>query len=345
MSMFAPGHCRALASRWGSLLALVVVAACVLGCQARKVRIAIIPQTTGTDLWVPVLAGAQSAAAGRPVSIYWNAPTNPGNVRAQIAMLERIIHSGKYDGIILAPDHSLALMDAVEDARAANIPVVVISSRVDVPATRGLSYILNNDAAGGGMAARYLGKLLHGHGTVALLGIDPSLDGNMERTRGFEAALRKGYPGVTIVARRFGAYNVPHEQQVAIEILKRHPGLNAIVALNTASERGVWSALLGLNETKQVRVVGFDQDIPFDGPIPAWFDQDVPFDGSSLKLDALVKQNTYKMGEMAVQQILADLHHQPVPPLTWIEPTLVTRQSSADTGLETQPSDRAGGQP
>lgn len=343
--MVASRHGRARTVRLGSLLTLVVLTISALGCQARKVRIAIIPQTTGTDLWGPVLAGAQSAAADHSVSIYWNAPTDAGNVHAQIALLERVIHSGKYDGIVLAPDHSLALMNAVQDAMAANIPVVVISSRLSLPPTRGLSYILNNDADGGQMAARYLGKLLHGHGTVALLGIDPALDGNVERARSFESTLRREYPEITIVARRFGAYNVPHEEQVAVETLKQYPKLNAIVALNTASERGVWSALLSLDETKQVRVVGFDQDIPFDGPIPAWFDQDVPFDGSSRKIDALVEQNTYKMGRMAIQQILADLHHQPVPPLTWVEPRLVTRRPSADTTLQAQPLGGVDGQP
>src|SRR5579875_285317 len=100
--------------RFAPLLPLLLLFACIPGCRARRVRIAIIPQTTGTPLWGSMFSGAQSIASKNRIEIYWNAPTNEDNIKTQIALLERVIHSGEYQGIILAPDHALALMSAVQ---------------------------------------------------------------------------------------------------------------------------------------------------------------------------------------------------------------------------------------
>lgn len=259
-----------------------------------------------------MLAGAQSVSRGKPIDIYWNAPTSEDNIKAQISLLEHVIHSGRYDGIVLAPDHALALMSAVQDAQAAGIPVVIVSSRLSLPATRGLSYILNNDRQGGQMAANDLGRILHGHGTAAIIGIDPAITGNMKRERSLEATLRENYPGITIVARRFGAYNIPHETQVVATLLKRHPCLSAIIALNPAAERGAWNTLLSEGKIARIKVVGFDQDMVVDGE-------------HHIRINAIIEQNTYKMGQLAVQHILDDIHHRNAPPVTYLAPILVTR--------------------
>ena len=303
---------------FASLLALLLAAGCILGCRARPVRIAIIPQTTGTPLWVPMFTGAQSVASKSHVSIYWNAPTSEDNVKAQIALLEQVIESGRYSGIVLAPDHALALMSAVQDAEAAHIPVVVVSSGLHLPPNHDLSYVLNNDIQGGNWAASYLGKLLHGHGTAALIGIDPAILGNLQRERSFESTLHKRYPGIIIVARRIGAYNVPHQTQVAASILKKFPAISAIVALNPAAERGTWNTLLAENKVDQVKVIGFDQDIVVDGD-------------EQIRINAIVGQNTYKMGQIAVQQILDRIHHRHVAPVTFVSPVFATRSAGTTT--------------
>lgn len=303
-------------TRKASLFAvLLLVLSCFSGCHSRQIRIAIIPQTTGTSLWNPLLDGAQSIVRGRNVSLYWNAPTSEDNIKAQISLLEQIIHSGQYSGIVLAPDHALALMDAVQDAEAAGIPVVIVSSRLSLPPSHDLSYILNSDVLGGRWAAKYLGKLLHGHGSVAIIGIDPAILGNIQRERSFEAVLHKSYPGISVVARRFGAYNIPHQTQVAATLLKHYPSISAIIALNPAAERGIWNALLTKNETSQVKVIGFDQDVVVDGE-------------QQIRINAIVEQNTYRMGQLAVQQILDDIHDRRVAPVTLLPPIFVTRNPS-----------------
>ncbi|HCT59357.1 MAG TPA: hypothetical protein DGA22_00575 [Acidobacterium sp.] len=297
--------------RLAPLLVLLLAFACISGCRPRPVRIAIIPQTTGTPLWGPMFDGARLAATDQHVSIYWNAPTSEDNIKAQIALLERVIHSKKYSGIILAPDHDLALMSAVQDAEAAHIPVVIVSTGLRLPPNGDLSYVLNNDAEGGKWAANYLGKLLHGHGTVAVIGIDPAILGNLQRERSFETTLHESYPNISIAARRFGDYNVPHQTQIAASILKRFPSISAIVAVNPAAERGTWNTLLADDKTHRVKVIGFDQDIVVDGE-------------GQIRINAIVCQNTYKIGQLAVQELLDRIHHRRVAPVTFVSPVLRT---------------------
>jgi ribose transport system substrate-binding protein len=91
---------------------LLVVALCALGsgCRSSNSRtIAVIPRTTGNELWEAMHAGA--AAAGRQTGfhIYWNAPTREDDIEKQVELVERVI-GDRPGGLVLAPDHYLALV-------------------------------------------------------------------------------------------------------------------------------------------------------------------------------------------------------------------------------------------
>ena len=46
-----------------------------------------------------------------------------------------------------------------------------------IPPGNGLSYVLNDEEAAGGIVAQRIGALLNGQGTVALLGLNPDILG------------------------------------------------------------------------------------------------------------------------------------------------------------------------
>jgi ABC-type sugar transport system substrate-binding protein len=93
------------------------------------------------------------------------------------------------------------------------------------------------------------------------------------------------------------------------------------VAVNPAAERGTWNTLLAENKTHRIKVIGFDQDIVVDGE-------------GKIRINAIVSQNTYKMGQLAVQELLDKIHHKRVPPVTLVSPVLVT-SSPTDSGEAT----------
>lgn len=303
-------------------------AACVLlgtlmslaaGCRFTAPTIAVVPRTTGTALWEPEHEGAAQAAAEAGLQIYWNAPTREDDVQRQIALVERIIDQN-YAGLIVSPDQSLALMTPVRRALAHGIPTVVLGSPLPMKPGGKLIYVLSDDEKAGQMAAERMGEILHGTGTVAILGIDPDIAGVLTRERSFEATLTVHYPHITIAEKRMGSFNVPYEQQIAEEVLADHPNLDAILAVTTDATRGAYSALTEMHLAGKVKLIGCDQDLL--APL------------TSGQLDSIIAEDTYEMGYRAASLLAQARQGKPVPALTKISPRLITKDNLSSPEIQ-----------
>jgi len=297
----------------GALLALSA------GCKFAQPTIAVVPRTTGTALWEPEHEGAAQAAAEAGLQIYWNAPTREDDVQRQIALVERIIDR-KYAGLILSPDQSLALMTPVRRALAHGIPTVVLGSPLPMKPGGKLIYVLSDDEKAGQMAAERIGEILHGTGTVAILGIDPDIAGVLTRERSFEAALTARYPHITIAEKRMGSFNVPYEQQIAEEVLADHPNLDAILAVTTDATRGAYSALTEMRLAGKVKLIGCDQDLL--APL------------TTGEIDSLIAEDTYTMGYRAATLLSRVRQGKPVPALTKVSPRLITKDNLSSPEIQ-----------
>jgi ribose transport system substrate-binding protein len=296
-----------------SFLLLILVSFLILpGCQRqRPITIAVIPRTSGTALWEPEHGGAMAAASEVGAKIYWNAPTRDDDIQGQIALVEQVI-GGNFQGLILAPDHSLALITPVRSALWRGLPTVIVGSPLAIPPGNLLSYVLNDDEAGGRMAAERVASLLPGNGSVAILGINPDITGIMIRTKSLEQFLAKNYPNIHVVAKRMGSFNLPHEQQVAEETLKSNPELDVIIALTSTSTNGAVAAMESRPPAHAVKIIGFDPDsAALANPL----------------VDSLIMQNTKKMGSEAVHLIVSRIHGEAVPANMLLEPVMITREN------------------
>ena len=266
-------------------------------------------------LWEPEHGGAQTTALKLGARIYWNAPTREDDVEGQIAFVQRV-SSGTYQGLILAPDQSRALITPVRRAMQRGLSIVVVGSPLPIPPGNRLSYVLNDDQEGGRIAAQRVATILHGQGSVAILGIDDDIAGIVTRARSLEQFLATAYPQIHIV-KMAGSFNLPHEQQVAEETLKANPGLDAVVTLTSTSTLGAISVVASLRPSRRIRIIAFDPDfLGFDNP----------------DLDSFVLEDTQKMGAEAVRLIVGKLQGQSEPAVTEYKPVLVTRDNvnSAD---------------
>ena len=292
----------------------------LVGCRtAAPMSIAVIPRTSGTILWEPVDVGAQLAASELGERIYWNASTREDDVDGQIALVERL-RAGRYRGLVLAPDHALALITPVRRALASGMPIVILGSPLAIPANQNLTYVLNDEEEGGRLAARRVAALLHNRGKVGLIGINPDIAGIVTRADSFERSLATSYPRVEIVVRRLGTFNYAHEQEAAEKVLHEHPELDAIVALTSASTRGAISAIGDSAARKHsVRVIGFDPE-------------ELPFEDACL--DSMIVQNTRGMGDRAVRLIHARLNGEPFPARIEFQPILVTRENVGSAAMQ-----------
>jgi ribose transport system substrate-binding protein len=289
-----------------SLLAFTV------SCRSVPPTIAVIPRTTGLALWEPEHAGAEAAAAEHGIKIYWNAPIREDDVQGQIALVERVIDK-PYAGLILSPDQTLALMTLVRRAVSKGIPTVIVGSALPLEPGGDLSYLLSDDEEAGRMAAARIGTILHGAGTVAIVGINPDVAGILDRVRSFEATLAAQYPQIHIAEKRMGSFNVPYEQQTTEEVLASNPGLNVILAVTSDATRGAYSALSELHKTGTVKLVGCDQDLLL--PL------------TTSEIDSVIAEDTYQMGYRAVELLAQKRQGKPVSGLIRFKPQLITKDN------------------
>lgn len=276
--------------------------------------IAFIPQTDGMMLWDSAHAGAETAASRMGSSIYWNAPMREDDVAAQVRLVNKIISTDRYQGLVIAPTQALSLITPVRRALARDIPTVIVDSPLSLPPGGKLSYILNDEEEAGRLAAERVAQLLHGRGTVALLGIDPDVLGVTTRARVLEETLAAKYPDIRVVANRMGSFNVLRERQTAEELLASHEDVDVCVALLWTTLDGLFSAIDSLHPSHPFKIIGFD------------LAGDPPFDQRE-NLDCVIQANTKLMGEKAIEQIHAIRQGRSVSPLITIKPVMITREN------------------
>lgn len=297
------------------LAALVLTATLISSCRKSPVRVAVIPRATATTIWEAEHAGAQFAAAKHGIELYWNAPTREEDVAGQIALVDDILDR-KFQGLVLAPDQPLALLSLVQRAIASDVPTVIVGSRLALAPGRNLSYIVNDDAATGRMAAAEIGRLLGGRGRVAVLGIDPDSTSALAILHAFEATLEKEYPLIVITERRAGSYNWTEADQIAEEILAVEPNLNAFFSLSPAGTFGAHHALDIRVRNDRIKLVGFQQTPELMSLVRGG------------KVDALIAENTYEMGYQAIEMLAANSRQSAMGRDIQLAPTLLTAKNA-----------------
>lgn len=305
----------ALSRRFACLAAFVALVSVFVfssACSRNSKLIAVIPRSCGTVLWEPEHAGAAHLAHKNGIEVYWNAPPREDDVEGQIALLSKIVDRSPA-GVILTPDETLPLRTPVRRIVERGLPVVVVGTHLGIAPSEKLAYVLNDDEVGGQMAARRLGSVLGGKGSVAILGINPQLTGVSARERSFEKTLGEEFPGIHVVARRLGHYGVPQEQQTAEDLLNASARPDAIVALSASSTRGAYYATVEFGKPRVIKIIGFDQDL-----IP-------PLRTGGI--DSIVMQRTYDMGHVAMNLMLSQLKGEAVPGVTVLSPILMTREN------------------
>jgi ribose transport system substrate-binding protein len=234
------------------------------------------------------------------------------DVSGQIDILTRAVDRGA-KGLIVSPVEALPLRTPVYSILKRGIPVVVIGTDLDLVGDKELAYVLSDENLGGQLAARRVGSLLKGHGSVAILGVSNQLTGTSQRAHSLEKTLAEEFSGIHIVFRSLALPTVSQEQQVAEKLLTKDSPVDVILALTENSTRGAYYALTEFNETQRTRLIGFDQDLL------------VPIHTGGI--DSVIMQNTYQMGREAMKLMEEEMHGGTRRTYVLVQPQLVTREN------------------
>lgn len=288
-----------LRPRLGLVLAVALVAAGTSGCRGRSAKVvAVIPKSTAHVFWVSVEAGARAAAAEHGLELVWNGPPTESDIARQIQILDSMV-ARRVDGIAIAACERKALVDPVERAVAAGIPVTVFDSGID--STRYMSFIATDNVEAGRIAARALAEMLAGRGKVAMILHAPGSFSTMDREQGFEEVMAREFPGITIVARQFAMSDRARAMAAAENILTAHPDLGGLFASTEPSASGIALALKSRNLAGRIRFVGFD-----------WSEAMLE-DLRTGVLDAIVVQDPFRMGFEAVKSLAEKIEGREPP--------------------------------
>src|SRR5271154_6387030 len=143
--------------RGKTLLASLSFLVCLPACSHRSNTIAVIPRACGTALWEPEHAGAPHVAHTKGLNVYWNASPREDDVEGQIDFLEKVVARG-YAGIIITPNQTLPLRTPIRRIVAGGLPIVVVGTNLGLAPSAKLSYVLNDDVAGGQKGAPRRGE-------------------------------------------------------------------------------------------------------------------------------------------------------------------------------------------
>jgi len=300
--------------------ALLALALAPFALAADAYKIAVIPKGTTHEFWKSIHAGAKKAelelkAEGVNVQIIWKGPLKEDDREQQIQVVENFVGQ-RVSGIVLAPLDKRGLVAPVETAVSAKIPVVVIDSGIESKAP--VSYIATDNREGGRIAARELGRMLGGQGSVIMLRLQVGSASTEEREEGFLEVMKKDFPALKLLStdQHAGATR-DTAKRVSENLLNRFGRqVNGIFCCNESSAAGMLLALrdAGLAGGK-VKFVAFDSGETLNAGLLAG------------DVQGLVVQNPIKMGYLGVKTMVAVLRGEKVAPLVDTGVSFVTREN------------------
>lgn len=282
------------------------------GCQrSSKKIVGVVSKGQAHQFWQSIHAGAVSASRDFNVDILWNGPSDETDITRQIQIVESMV-ARHVDALAVAPAEHHALVQPVQAAVRAGIPVIIYDSGLD--SDDFLSFVATNNYQAGENAARKLGELLHGKGKVIELRHMPGSASSMDRERAFDAVIAKEFPNVHIVGSQYGMSNRAKVLAAAENLLTAHPDVSGVFASAESSSVGAALALKARGLSGKVRLVAFDAS------------PDLIQDLRDGTIDALVAQDPFKIGYEAVKALANNFRGQRPPKTIDLSARVITRQ-------------------
>ena len=257
-----------------------------------------IPKTVNSTFWLAVWEGTKKAATELGYKeVLYKGTAAQSDIAGQVNLVNDMV-SRKVSGIMIAATDAKALVDPVEKAVAAGVPVVTLDSGVD--SQKPYAYIATDNIAAAKTAADVLGGLIGGKGTVGDIGITAGSQTGREREDGFVKQMKAKHPEVKILAVQYTGCDPAKSLNIATDMLTGNPGLVGFYGACDGPGTGIAQLVKQRNMKGKIKSVSFDVSP----------DQFLLFlDGY---LDALIVQDPFQMGYRGVYAMDQVIHKQPV---------------------------------
>ena len=283
-------------------------------------RVAFVMKTLNHPFFLDMQRGAQEAAAAAGMQLVVQAAEREIDVEKQMQIIENLLQTG-VRALIVTPSGSREIASAIAKANRANVPVIVVDTRVDAKAAADNrlkieSFIGSDNYEGGRLAGEYLAKVTNGKARVAILEGIPGHETGDSRLRGFRDAVQQ-HPGMTIVASQPANWERDQGFTVFQNMLQAHSDIDAVFACSDLMALGAVEAIAAAGRSGRIRVIGFDALDDARKAIEAG------------RMEASVAQSPRDMGRIAVESAARVLRGESVPPEQKVPIALVTKSGTA----------------
>jgi ribose transport system substrate-binding protein len=270
------------------------------GAAAGK-RVDVIIKASDSSFWQTMLAGGDQAQRDYGITVSRFGPTSETDVGQQVQLVENSI-SRSVDAIVLAPNSSTALNNAIDRARKAGIKVIVTDTQVT---TGHDGFIGTDNEKAAEQAGRRMCELTKAAGkTTGNVLIESSVAGVQvlqDREAGFRTGMRN-CPTLKVTGPRYNNNDINLAASQVNDVITADPNLVGVFAANNTSGVGAARAIRDNRAADRIPVVSFDTDPQQVAALA---------DGT---LDTLVVQNPYFFGYQGVIEAAASAVGTDAPP-------------------------------
>ena len=281
--------------------------------------VALVLKTLNNPFFIDMQKGAEEAAQKLNINLIVQGADREVDVEKQMQIIENLIQRN-VSAICVTPSGSKEIIPAIVKANKANIPVLIVDTRVDVKLLsesggRVATFIGSDNIDGGRLAGKFIIEKLNGQGNVAILEGIPGHETNDARVSGFYEAL-KNKDGIKILTSQTANWERDQGFNVFQNILQAHPEVQALFACNDIMALGAVEAIAAAGRTGEIVVVGFDA-----------------IDDSRLaitenKMDGTIAQHPYEMGKLSVEHALKIINGKKIPLEIPVKIELITKENS-----------------
>jgi ribose transport system substrate-binding protein len=270
------------------------------GSSSGQITVAFNMGAEADPFFISMNLGAAAAAKADGVKLIWQGDPSVYSPSTQIPIADDLLAEHP-SAFIIAPTDPTALQPIVDKAVAAGLPVVNVDTHVN-DLSKVTSFITGNNQQGGAAAADAMATAMHytkGKTYQVTVGASSATTTtNTARLAGFKAEIAKKYPGIDIVSEEYSESSPTTANTNVANWLSKYPNLKGIFAIDGTNATGAASALEAHSLVGKVALVGYDA-----------YSTNVALLQKGV-FSALIAQQPYKEGEMAVNDVVKELKNK-----------------------------------
>lgn len=275
----------------------------------RRYKIGVAYPFLAAPFWANEAYGIMDQAKTLGVDIVWLSADGYDNIDKQNSQIEDLAAQG-VDALLIAATSSSGTVPAVERAAAKGIPVFAHVTSTASPKI--VSTVANDDVGIGRQQAQFMGEALKGRGRVAMLNGPSAGEWSINRRAGFKEVMAAKYPGIVIVAEKYGIPDRSEFQRITEDLLASTPDLDGIFTVADSIALGAADAAKNAGRLDRLVIT-----------TTSFSKETLPYLKSGA-IDVNVDENPVLMGRLALNNVVRGLNGDPVPKMIYVPSPAMT---------------------